>query len=539
MVEMVLASDSLKIHRTPVVPPLEHHHDDMQPKDVGARVSDKGASYMVVILTLLIFGAYVMVGGTLPTTIPAPNTNLVDIIIPSPEPTKTGLQLYSLLGVTYTPVPTRTPTPTGICNNRQVFSRDRSSPCKKGELRVERVTGGWKETSPSNSSGLCLKEADIKNDLVRSPGSRKEVKVAGNTYHVRRNGGGDCTSISACINRIQPGDTLIVHAGNYDEYLDFGGDKSGASWQSPTTFKAAPGETVTIRGFTLGYSFSPARYMVFDGFLVDGRGQENSGAGCNVGDHIRLQNMEIKNVAGVAGTGGCSDYSEYINLKVHDNGFWADGRSWCKEPSHCHGIYVSGESILIDGGDWYGSPGWGIHLRTHPHNMVVRNTRIHDNKNGGIIETTGGNFYYNNILYNNGGWGGISVADGSKVYNNTIVGNTTGLVFGYRNVSGGNEIRNNIFYQNTTPYKDNGKNIINNNFTDQDPKFVNASAKDFHLQQASPAIDAGASLPEVPDDIEGNSRPARSAYDIGAYEYGSAPRCSQGTPKSVPAGRRG
>ncbi len=43
---------------------------------------------------------------------------------------------------------------------------------------------------------------------------------------------------------------------------------------------------------------------------------------------------------------------------------------------------------------------------------------------------------------------------------------------------------------------------------------------DFHLAPASPAIDAGLTLPEVPTDLEGNPRPQGAASDIGCYESG-------------------
>jgi len=52
-----------------------------------------------------------------------------------------------------------------------------------------------------------------------------------------------------------------------------------------------------------------------------------------------------------------------------------------------------------------------------------------------------------------------------------------------------------------------------------DPKFVSVAGRDFHLQSSSPLIDAGVTLPEVSDDLEGTPRPQGRNYDIGAYEF--------------------
>ena len=54
---------------------------------------------------------------------------------------------------------------------------------------------------------------------------------------------------------------------------------------------------------------------------------------------------------------------------------------------------------------------------------------------------------------------------------------------------------------------------------DGNPRFRDPKANDFHLQSASPAIDAGVTIAEVRSDHDGISRPQGKGYDLGAYEY--------------------
>jgi hypothetical protein len=54
-----------------------------------------------------------------------------------------------------------------------------------------------------------------------------------------------------------------------------------------------------------------------------------------------------------------------------------------------------------------------------------------------------------------------------------------------------------------------------------DPLFVNPSARDLRLRPASPAIDAGLDLAEVPGDFIGTVRPRDASTDLGAFEYDS------------------
>ena len=65
-----------------------------------------------------------------------------------------------------------------------------------------------------------------------------------------------------------------------------------------------------------------------------------------------------------------------------------------------------------------------------------------------------------------------------------------------------------------------------------DPFFVSAS--DFHLQSASPAINAGTNV-GLTRDYAGTAIPQGSAPDIGAYEYVGVPPPDT-TPPSAPTG---
>ncbi len=84
-------------------------------------VIDKGAIYVVVILTILIFGGFIFVGGTLPTKLPKASSELVQLNISPPDPTKAGLQLYTFYGVTNTPHPTRPPLPAELDSDPQLI----------------------------------------------------------------------------------------------------------------------------------------------------------------------------------------------------------------------------------------------------------------------------------------------------------------------------------------------------------------------------------------------------------------------------------
>jgi parallel beta helix pectate lyase-like protein/uncharacterized protein DUF1565 len=354
----------------------------------------------------------------------------------------------------------------------------------------------------------------------------------GSTYYVAATGD-DANPGSAAspfrtlgkgVSVLKPGDTLVVRAGTYVGSSQLRSIPSGTSWAMPVTLKAAPGERPVIVPEPKHHAvtFAGNQYIVLDGMVIDGKGGHDGikityYTGGTQAHHIRIRNTEIKNCPNqgllVAGEG-----NEFINLDVHDNG--TNGLT--------HGIYLSGDRNLIDGGRYYRNAGWGLHIYPKATHTTVRNVRSFENGATGLGLVWGSNNQaYNNLVYGNGS--GIHLSGESpRCYNNTVynnrgeglsVANAQNGASGTRNA----DVRNNIVYRNEsgiTDYATGAGTVLSNNLT-SDPKFVNAAAGDFHLQAGSPAIDKGADLrPQgVTTDFEGNPRPQGSALDIGADEW--------------------
>jgi hypothetical protein len=107
--------------------------------------------------------------------------------------------------------------------------------------------------------------------------------------------------------------------------------------------------------------------------------------------------------------------------------------------------------------------------------------------------------FKNNIIYGTGTFYGVM--------------ETAKTIDGSINAPG----KNNLLYRNGTVLTGNSEDLLN-----RDPLFVDRPSGNYRLQLASPAIDAGFSIPSVSVDLDGNSRPKGNGWDIGAYEYGSA-----------------
>ena len=144
-----------------------------------------------------------------------------------------------------------------------------------------------------------------------------------------------------------------------------------------------------------------------------------------------------------------------------------------------------------------------IHIEftaTISNNTIVENTStlgaggINDAYNPGI---------YNNIIVNNSNYGYIGRA--SKVKNNNFYGNTPAEI-----------LHDGTEYNNMAAFNALSGTSKENNIS-CDPGFV--APGDCHISEFSCCIDAGTSEEAPADDIDGDTRPAGTGYDIGADEY--------------------
>lgn len=159
--------------------------------------------------------------------------------------------------------------------------------------------------------------------------------------------------------------------------------------------------------------------------------------------------------------------------------------------------------------------------KANGYSFHVSNSQNVTGENNTIVEGWWGNFYSlgncsgltlrNNIFY---------ARDGSDNLNITSDEGRSGRTFDY-----------NLFYRPSTSdmikvdgswYTFTGYQGLGYDTHGKfgNPSWVNVGARDMHLMSGSPAVNAGTSTGAPATDIDGVSRPAGGAYDIGAYEYG-------------------
>jgi len=355
--------------------------------------------------------------------------------------------------------------------------------------------------------------------------------------------------------------------------------KAGTS-ALPITLAAYPNAKVTVgnaSGATYGIRVKPgtaAGNWIISGLLLRGY---VSGVAITNSSNWRLVGNDIYCPNGY-GTGACLSAEGASGLKLLGNAVHDAGSSTATDLKFFQGVNI-GTSNSVDVG-WNeiarvrGCRGIQFYSDTGTqHGLSVHDNYIHDVRCDGINFSTvdaslGTVQAYNNVIARAGtgpapggiesNYACVNVGGGSagtvKIRNNTMQdcgarksadsgAVTTGSLIDFSNNIVSLTSGENYVGPNTSLSLISGPSNL---FTGgnaatagtlasvkADPKFMNPTAGDFHLQPGSPAIDKG-STNSLRADRDGMARPQGAAFDIGAYEYVGSTSSSSGQLSSSP-----
>ncbi len=362
-------------------------------------------------------------------------------------------------------------------------------------------------------------------------------------------------TLQKAANSAGAGDVVHVADGTYTGMHI---TRSGTA-AAPITFKAEGSNVlVNARNATTedNINVEGGSYVVIDGFAVE----DAPRAGIRV---VEATGVVVRNnrVARSDHTGIMTGWTPGVQI-IDNISYGAVAQ---------HGIYVansrvSPDNVVIRGNECYGNGQNGIQLNGDCweggdgiiSNALIEDNFVHDNNwKGFSLISVQGSVIRNNVIWDNGisaGAGGIHLVDqpdcNKPSDSNVVVNNTISepRIAGIRmNLgSAANVVFNNVVVASSSDYTivdETGGNWIDatSNLlrTSSSGLFVNAANHDFHLADASPAINTGrasyqsASAPTI--DSDGNARPQGGAYDAGAYEKsgGTPPPPGDTTPPTV------
>jgi hypothetical protein len=275
-----------------------------------------------------------------------------------------------------------------------------------------------------------------------------------------------------------------------------------------------------------------------------------SGISAWAATNVVIENNEIE----YANNGGSeenltidsSSNVEVRNNYVHDSAVpaWGGGQG-INIKNGSYQVRVHHNIVDNSFGYAYGVDAWTAHTYDIKiYNNIACNTTqgfILESEQGGLAEDL---WVYNNIAYGMTysayeipNWGSPGPKKDLYFINNTGYDSQYGMWIRETNLEN-IVVRNNIFSENTSDPQiviiegvDPADLTIDHNlfhgpgapvgsdYVIGDPLFVDPTGADFHLQSASPAIDAGSLLDAPNYDFDHNTRPQGAGYDIGAYEY--------------------
>jgi hypothetical protein len=309
--------------------------------------------------------------------------------------------------------------------------------------------------------------------------------------------------VQKALNTLQAGQVAYVRAGTYAENLLL--SRSGSA-SAPFTVRNYPGERPVLQAGSGQSDNMPlqlgngAAYVRFQGLIFQGATGPSTtdiDAWGNAHD-IELSACEIR---GSERQGFFSEAStssiQILGCNIHDNG--GSGPTQLD-----HNVYMQGHGHVIANCRIANAPN-GFDVQIYPssdHIIVTENTIVGAFRDGIIVGSDGGGTTSNLTIVNNviafNGRYGISTYWGGTVGTSNVA--TMNVVWGN---GAGQLVGNGITYTANTI---------------ADPRFVDRTGGNFHLQAGSPAIDGGQIEYALPDDLDGAARPQGTGPDIGTYE---------------------
>jgi hypothetical protein len=304
-------------------------------------------------------------------------------------------------------------------------------------------------------------------------------------------------SLQSAVDTSTGGDIIVVR-GSAIHYTGSGGGGAilraeGSSSGNRLTIEGYQNERPIVRGFD-AITFVNVHNLIVDmNRIVDTVAVVSA-------DFVRMEDVEVRN-AGHHGMYGVRN-SEFINMDVHDNGWWNNSGVPC--PPHnplegqCHGVY-SEQNNLFDGGWYHHNAGYGIHCYPSCANTTIRNLQASYNGTGGIIARVGPGIQIDNVIVDNNGQ--LKAASGLVIMgNNPVAENITAFNNGAAEIQVGDVDHPNGTLRNSIALP-NGINAtasatLSNNTTTGNAStyFVDAPNGNFELISTSTANNVGADL---------------------------------------------
>lgn len=381
-------------------------------------------------------------------------------------------------------------------------------------------------------------------------------------------------TLQHAANVVDAGDTVLIGNGNYAGFRAATGGSSGL----PITFRADTGALVIINSESPeGIKGSIIEIEGYDWWVLDGLevtgASRNAGIDIRVADHITVRNCH------------CHHNQKWGIFTAFADDFTAEYNE-CSHSEEEHGIYHSnsGDRAIIRHNTCHHNAACGIQINADPSmggdgisgNCIVTHNIMYENGTSGgaaiNLASVQDSLIGNNLIYNNYA-GGIAAWDdgqgnqwGSKnnrYYNNTVHMPAAGRwAVNLKNGSTGNRVWNNLLIHenaarggleidsssltefssdhnvltrisvddtviNLSEWQDDYSQDAQSFSQTASQTFV-SSGSNYHLMETTSAINAGATLPEITDDLDGNIRPQGAGYDMGTYEFvfAQCPDCS-------------